>query len=581
VREGFAGASLYEICDSYLAEDIKKIAALTRKKIPTRKAEIISFIGKELENEENILRYWNKLDDLQKAAVSEALYSPPFGTRKFLLKYGTLPHYGRHRSHEHRMPTYLNLFIFDDQIPKELVSPLKRFVPRPRQDKLQSTVTVPTAIGREYGTELSALSDVTTVLQLIAQNKISVSDKTKLATKTSIKKITEVLEGGDFFPPEERESKWEQIPGPVKAFAWPVLMQSGGLARLKGSKLELTKEGKKAAGDSPEHTIKLLFLKWMHSEILDEFSRIDTIKGQRGKGKRYFSSPASRRGMIIDALRQAPVNEWIAVDELSRYMGANSLDFFVTSDRWSLYICDPQYGSLGYDGYGTWNIVEKRYLLAFLMEYLATLGIIDLYYSDPREAEPDFADLWGSDELKFISRYDGLTYVRVNGLGAWCLGCSEDYSTPHQEQNPTLTVMSNFEVVAQEMIMSDKIYLESFTRAISDNVYLLEQNTILKALDRGDIVESITAFLQQRSNSELPATVSMFLSDIGKRSRAFALKGDAIIIEAKDAEQLMMVSMDPQLKRHILCSNGLFVVVPEQEKTVFLKKMRDRGYVIR
>ena len=344
------------------------------------------------------------------------------------------------------------------------------------------------------------------IYHLIAQNKISVSEKTRLPTKASIKKIGDVLEGGDFFPPEERKTKWDQVPGPVKAFSWPVLMQSGGLAQRKGTRLELTKEGKRAAGESPEHTLNLLFKKWMYSDILDEFSRVDTIKEQRGKG--------------------------------------------------------------------------KRYLLAFLMEYLATLGIVDLYYSDPREAEPDFADLWGVDELTFISRYDGLTSIKINGLGAWCLGCAEEYISPITKQNTTLTVMSNFEVVAKEMIMSDKIYLESFTRKISDYVYLLEQSTVLKALDRGETVESITTFLHQRSNKELPAPVSVFLSDIGNRSGAFAQTGDAIIIEAKDAEQLMMVSMDPQLKKHILCSKGSSIVVPEKEKAVFLKKMRDRGYVI-
>lgn len=580
MMEVFSGASLYEICDSLLAEEIKKIAALTGKKIPTRKAEIISFIGQELEHEENIRVYWNNLDDLQKTAVSEALYSPPFSRQKFLMKYGSLPRYNQQRRHEHQTPSYLNLFLFKDQIPNELIPLLKSFVPRPKQDILQTSVTAPEAIGREYSTERCALGDVTSVLHLIAQNKISVGEKTQLPTTASIKKIGAVLEGGDFFPSEEKRSKWDQVPGAVKAFAWPVLIQAGGLARRRGTKLALTKEGEKAARESPEQTLRLLFLKWIHSDIFDEFSRIEAIKGQRGKGKRFFSSPAYRRGMIMDALRQAPVNEWIAVDELSRYMIANSLDYHVTSDRWALYLTDPQYGSLGYEGFGTWDIIEKRYLLAFLMEYLGTLGLVDLYYSDPREAEPDFAELWGVDELSFISRYDGVTSVRLNSLGAWCLGYTEEYISPLNEHKSTLTVMSNFEVVVQEMVMADRIYLERFARKVSDYVYLIEQNTILNALDRGETVEMITAFLQERSSGELPATVSLFLSDIARRSEAFSHKEDAIIIEARDVEQLMMVSRDPQLNRHILCSTDRCIVVPGKEKAVLLKKMRNLGYVI-
>ena len=50
---------------------------------------------------------------------------------------------------------------------------------------------------------------------------------------------------------------------------------------------------------------------------------------------------------------------------------------------WKLYLVDPQYGSLGYSGYADWPILEGRYTLAVLFEYAATLGLIDIEYTDP------------------------------------------------------------------------------------------------------------------------------------------------------------------------------------------------------
>ena len=66
---------------------------------------------------------------------------------------------------------------------------------------------------------------------------------------------------------------------------------------------------------------------------------------------------------FIAALAECPVGRWVCTDELFRYMRAAGHEFEVTRDSWSLYICDPQYGSLGYDGYGDWHILQARYAL--------------------------------------------------------------------------------------------------------------------------------------------------------------------------------------------------------------------------
>jgi len=65
-----------------------------------------------------------------------------------------------------------------------------------------------------------------------------------------------------------------------------------------------------------------------------------------------------------------------------------------------------------------WDVLEGRYALCVLFEYAATMGLIDIRYTDPRGARPDYRFLWGADVLPYLSRYDGLCAVRVNALGA-------------------------------------------------------------------------------------------------------------------------------------------------------------------
>jgi hypothetical protein len=79
---------------------------------------------------------------------------------------------------------------------------------------------------------------------------------------------------------------------------------------------------------------------------------------------------------------------------------------------------DSHHGSLGPAGWKAWNVLEGRYALCVLFEYAATLGVVDVAYTDPQGARDDYRDLWGAHMYDRLSRYDGLVAVRVNELGA-------------------------------------------------------------------------------------------------------------------------------------------------------------------
>ncbi len=77
---------------------------------------------------------------------------------------------------------------------------------------------------------------------------------------------------------------------------------------------------------------------------------------------------------------------------------------------WKLYLVDPEYGSLGYAGYAgysDWPILEGRYTLCVLFEYAATLGLVDISYTDPAGARDDFSGNWGAECLDSLSRMTG------------------------------------------------------------------------------------------------------------------------------------------------------------------------------
>jgi hypothetical protein len=186
--------------------------------------------------------------------------------------------------------------------------------------------------------------------------------------------LSVLLAAGEFYRDE-----------PIAAYAWPSLAQAGNLAELAGTRLHLTSRGHTALSAPPPATIRGLWQRWVTHDVIDELSRVETIKGQRSAN--VLTSAKPRRQIVADALRGCPPGQWVATDKLFVRMQRGNLSPTVTRNErsiWKLYITDPQYGSLGYDGFHNWTLLEGRHTLAVLFEYAATLGLIDIAYTDPQ-----------------------------------------------------------------------------------------------------------------------------------------------------------------------------------------------------
>lgn len=268
----------------------------------------------------------------------------------------------------------------------------------------------------EWPTEHEAFANLRAALELCAAGQLKCSDKTHRPSAATIRTITAHLVHGDFYSGE-----------PIAAFAWPLLLQAGGLATLDGTRLQLTPKGR-ALGRPRAETIRSLWQRWLTHAVIDEFSRIDHIKGQSIRNVLTAAKP--RREMVAKALATCRPGEWIEVDTLFTAMRRGNMSPTIArTDRalWKLYLQDPEYGSLGYDGFHDWTLLEGRYTLAVLFEYAGTLGLTDLDFVDPDGARDDFRDNWGADDLDALSRYDGLQAIRLNALGAYTLGLGDTY----------------------------------------------------------------------------------------------------------------------------------------------------------
>jgi len=536
---------------------------------------------------------WDRLDDIQRMAVAETAYALNglFDGNRFRAKYGRLPDFtvkenGRRYSY-YGPPTALGLFLYHQDgcysLPDDMREQLKAFVPEPEPVRLSTIETLPEEIGENQltvrHTERDAMVDLSVLLRLTDQGKLQVSDKTSLPGSATLRLLTENLAGGDFYADKPAQRQWDQEVGPIKAFSWPLLLQAAGLVQRNGSKLALSTAGRKGLAAAPASVLGAIWNKWLKSSLFDEFSRVDVIKGQKSKG-RVMTALAPRRAAINEILRLCPAGAWIYVDDFSRFMQATGHTFDVSHNPWKLYISDQQYGSLGHDGYHSWEILQLRYLLCFLFEYAAALGIIDVAYIEPTEARNDFGDLWGTDDLEFLSRYDGLIYFRVTQLGAWCLGSVEDYTPAPILPSVKLSVLPSLQVnvVVGNLSTEESLTLDTWAIESTDKSWRLDRQKAVGAIEKGLDITELRAFLQTREDQPLPETVESFIKTTEKQGKALKISGTALLIDCENAEIAAMIAAHKETTGLCLRAGDRQLVVRLENEEKFRTLIRILGF---
>ncbi len=588
-------------------DELKPLLALVVGPVQGRKAELVERLAEILENPKEVRNLYEGLDALARKAVQEAAHDPEgaWHEPQFRAKYGRSPDFGgagRYRNEE--KPTTLNLFFPDYQVlPYDLRDMLRTFVPEPpplridTRDDLPATIRRPHVNLGPYHTEpdeeevelrvrhtaRAALHDVKAVLRLIDAGEVRVGDKTRRPSQAAVNAVAAVLTEGDFYTDADEE-EWEHDPASdlaMQAFAWPMLLQAAGLAQPAGAKLQLTAAGRKATTQPAEAVIRQVWGKWQKTTLLDEFSRVSVIKGQQAKG-RGMTAVATRRQAIVEVLAQCPAGEWIAVEELFRLLKVLAPDFQVTHDPWRLYIGMQQYGSFGYQGEYGWESLQGRYVLAFLFEYAATLGLVDVAYIPPIHARNDFRDRWGTDDLSCLSRYDGLMFVRINPLGAWCLGMADRYEPEAVAAVPVLRVLPNLDVVAADRPPSpaDVLLLERFAERRSESVWHLAAGKVLAAVEQGLAVGELKEFLASHSQGPLPQTAEVFLDDLESKAGQLQDLGTARLIACKDALVARTLVSDRRLGKLCRLAGEQDLVFRAADEAAVRRALRELGYVL-
>jgi hypothetical protein len=245
----------------------------------------------------------------------------------------------------------------------------------------------------------------------------------------------------------------------------------------------------------------------------------------------------------------------------------------------TLYFGELQYGSL--DGQG--GQINRQYLRAFLFESLATLGLIDVAYVYPHNLWPELDDSWGIDEICFCSRYDGLLYVKLNALGAYCLGASDVYQPAVPSEPRGWRLLPNREIAlvdGRQLPAADRHLLGLFAKEKSDHLWELDPVRILDHLESGGKVEDALQFLEDNCAPPIPETVQTMFADLARRGTVVQSVEEALLFEVADEATAALIAHDSQAGKHCSLAGNRRLAVPRRNGRAFRSAMKKLGFII-
>ena len=269
-------------------------------------------------------------------------------------------------------------------------------------------------------------------------------------------------------------------------------------------------------------------LKFMNNGDFDELHRVNHIKGQTGKGKQWISNPGLRKAGLQTLLATLPLGQWIEFKEFHRAAVALGSEWRVAQGSAGfLYMCEAQYGAI-YDSAG----VNAQFLRAFLMESLATLGLVDIAYVYPHGEGHELGDNWGADSLEFCGRYDGLRYLRLTPLGAYRLGATDRYDAQLEAGPKLFRVLPNLDLVftAGSIDPAHRAVLELLAAPQSDSVWRLDRERMLSHVETGGSLAELKQFLSDNAADGIPETVQVFLTALEGKLGACKKASDAVLL---------------------------------------------------
>ncbi|MCL1914734.1 MAG: hypothetical protein FWG10_12875 [Eubacteriaceae bacterium] len=406
-------------------------------------------------------------------------------------------------------------FIGDRFVAPFIKQYLQNAIPKHRRAfkacKIDSEDDYTQIIGRE-----DRYRDFDLLVSFIKSNKVAATKTGAFNKAAAIKFINEA---GFEEPCHSSTGKAEDIQNfgeTIVSYGMLQLLRCANVVTIEDGKFELAKNALDfLAMELPQKASFLLdAYTSAQNDIIDECKRI-SVAGALFPGNYTLYEP---RQTIISLLSECPVNEWISFTQLAVELYRISPHLFDAG------MLDVPYGSFN------WRYSEPAVASKVLMEYLATLGVVDILAHETTQS-------YTNNNVAYKT-----AYFRLTSLGAYLFGVTDKYedNSPFEKNEATgFIVQPNYEVIIPDgkERMRHEFYFSQFaTRVVSDKqacIFKLDFKGIAKALSQGLGIRDIYEYCCRYASVPVPDIIKRAFSEWEAASKKIRIR-TVTILEADD-----------------------------------------------
>ena len=305
---------------------------------------------------------------------------------------------------------------------------------------------------------------------------------------------------------------------------------------------------------------------------------LNYLKGVKNIWK---SKEEIKRGLITikKIIDEIPNDKIVSVDNIIKSILYRDefIEIIDIKDAYDyIYINEANYERtkiLNYERYLAYVVIPFIKSVLFL---LGTMGVLELYY--------DYPSINNCLYLKngYLSKYDGLKYIKITDLGKYCLGRIDNFDFDNTK-NEGEVVLDEDRLIATIIgdVPVQTMFLERVSQKIAVNKYKFTKENFLRGLNGYQELEDRIAEFKTKISDNLNELWQGFFDDLVEKSSAIRAEHQFVVLKLKnDRELISTITKDERFKSLLLKGEDFHVLVKSENVGLVVDLFKEYGYYV-
>lgn len=210
-----------------------------------------------------------------------------------------------------------------------------------------------------------------------------------------------------------------------------------------------------------------------------------------------------------------------------------------------------------------------------LLFLLGTLGLFEIYYEKPKNCESLYM------KSNYLTKFDGLKFVKLTDLGKFILGKTDDYTLEkkYEEEKVFLDEKQLLVTVIGDS-PTKRIFFDRISKKIGENLYKINSATFKKGLvTKEDLLERIEKFKENVDGVEIPNNWKEFFDEYIRKFDSIKVVSNYTVFKLpEDKELIDLVLNNSKIRELVLKAEDYHLLVDDKNIEKFKKLLGETGY---